>query len=179
MAIHPNPIAFSSILMNHSTMDKQKKRDALWQTLQQRSKENQKIDSEKICIALTAWLNTHQPHQLGAFVPVRKEPNIWPVLYNYATTNPLYLPKYNPQKDAYDWAPYKEPLQPSKFNIPEPATACDTPPTLDACLVPALGIDPNGHRIGWGHGYFDRLLSTEIPHRIGIIFDCQQINDTI
>jgi 5-formyltetrahydrofolate cyclo-ligase len=46
-------------------------------------------------------------------------------------------------------------------------------------VVPAVGIDAKGHRLGWGHGYFDRLLSTAIPHRIGIIFDCQRMSDHI
>ena len=154
-------------------MDKQIKRKELWQKLNQLTEHETK--SRRICITLEQWLQHYQPKQLGAFVPVKKEPNIWPVLLNFAKTNALYLPKFNPHTEAYDWAIYKEPLQSSKFNIPEPTMACNTPPSLDACLVPALGIDPNGNRIGWGHGYFDRLLNTDIPHRIGIIFECQLI----
>ena len=160
-------------------MKKSTHRNPLIKTLSKLSTNEKQLASTLICNQLTRWLNTHQPNQLGAFVPVRNEPNIWPALKNYATTNALYLPKYNPKKNGYDWALYKEPLTASKFNIPEPATACGTSPTLDACVVPAVGIDPNGHRIGWGHGYFDRLLSTKIPHRIGIIFDCQRISAPI
>lgn len=160
-------------------MTKATHRESIIHTLGKLPNEKKQVASTQIRNHLSHWLAIHQPNQLGAFVPVRNEPNIWPALKNYATTNALYLPKYNPKKNGYDWALYKEPLTASKFNIPEPATACGTPPTLDACVVPAVGIDPKGHRIGWGHGYFDRLLSTKIPHRIGIIFDCQRISNHI
>lgn len=154
-------------------MSKATHRNTIIHTLNQLSPTEKAAASAQICKKLTQWLTTHQPNQLGAFVPVRHEPNIWPVLLDYAKTNELYLPKFNPTTNGYDWGPYSDPLSPSKFNIPEPATACSKPPQLDACLVPAVGIDPNGNRIGWGYGYFDRLLTTDIPHRIGIVFDCQ------
>lgn len=160
-------------------MNKVKHRETIIHTLGKLSHEEKNLASIQINTHLIQWLNRNQPKQLGAFVPIRNEPNIWPTLLDYAKKNSLFLPKFNPITNCYDWAPYKNYLKNSKFNIPEPLNSCASPPQLDACLVPALGIDTSGHRIGWGHGYFDRLLSTNTCHRIGIIFDCQRIKTPV
>ena len=140
---------------------------------------NQSNKNKAICLKLNQWLDEHQPNQLGAFFPTKTEPNIWPILTQYAKKNPLFLPKFNEKTNRYEWAPYTTQLPPGKFNIPEPKIRCSFPPNLDTCLVPALGIDQDGNRLGWGHGYFDQLISTSIPHRIGIIYECQYIKNTI
>lgn len=45
-----------------------------------------------------------------------------------------------------------------RFGIPEPRESCAHGlPSL--ILVPALGFSRNGHRIGYGGGYYDRLLA--------------------
>ncbi len=48
---------------------------------------------------------------------------------------------------------------------------------LDVVLVPALAIDPAGHRIGYGAGYYDRTLPRFVPPAtaIGVAFDYQLI----
>jgi 5-formyltetrahydrofolate cyclo-ligase len=41
----------------------------------------------------------------------------------------------------------------------------------DLILVPTLGFDTKGNRIGWGGGYYDRLLSTQRSAlKIGLCF---------
>lgn len=149
-------------------------RNELWKKLDAISTHHHQAYSSIICKKMDDWLTKHKPTSIGAFYPVRKEPNIWPVLSNFATTRSLYLPKYIQAHDQYKWALYEGSLTPSQFGIPEPTDIPHPQPTLDACFIPALGIDNNGNRIGWGHGYFDRLLTTHIPHRIGIIFSIQK-----
>jgi len=68
-------------------------------------------------------------------------------------------------------------LRPSgAFDIPEPAP--DAPlaalETIDFVLVPALALDPTGRRIGYGRGYYDRLL-TKLPNalRVAVAYDFQ------
>jgi 5-formyltetrahydrofolate cyclo-ligase len=70
-------------------------------------------------------------------------------------------------------------LCPSTFNVPEPvdheipAEAGD----IGAAVIPLIGFDACGHRIGYGAGYYDRFLGThDRILRIGIGFACQRVN---
>jgi 5-formyltetrahydrofolate cyclo-ligase len=66
----------------------------------------------------------------------------------------------------------------SAFGIDEPGT--DAPSVslehIDLVVAPALAIDPRGHRIGYGAGYYDHTL-THMPnaHTVGVAFDFQLI----
>ena len=46
------------------------------------------------------------------------------------------------------------------FSVPEPPeTSAIVPPSqVDVALVPALAVDPRGYRIGYGGGYYDKLI---------------------
>ncbi|MEP4532239.1 MAG: 5-formyltetrahydrofolate cyclo-ligase [Cyclobacteriaceae bacterium] len=51
----------------------------------------------------------------------------------------------------------------NKFNIPEPVDAAPADISrLDAILIPLLAADKKGNRVGYGKGFYDRLLS-EMP----------------
>ena len=44
---------------------------------------------------------------------------------------------------------------------------------LDLALVPGLGFDARGHRLGRGKGHYDRLLAGFGGRKIGVAFDFQ------
>jgi 5-formyltetrahydrofolate cyclo-ligase len=50
-----------------------------------------------------------------------------------------------------------------------------TPGELDAIVVPALALDLRGHRIGYGAGYYDRMLPAFAPPAVtvGVAYDFQ------
>jgi 5-formyltetrahydrofolate cyclo-ligase len=68
-------------------------------------------------------------------------------------------------------------LVPSTFGVPEPigseiAAAAED---IDTIVLPMLGFDRKGGRIGYGAGYYDRFLSKNPNLRkIGIAFACQE-----
>ncbi len=55
-----------------------------------------------------------------------------------------------------------ETLTPDLFGVLAPAEDAEmiTPAQGDVVLVPALAVDPRGHRLGYGRGFYDRFLST-------------------
>lgn len=72
-------------------------------------------------------------------------------------------------------------LTPGPFGIPEPDPAFSTKislESLEAILVPGIAFDRNGHRLGYGKGYYDRLLSKKSEQclAIGLAFKEQLIN---
>ena len=72
-------------------------------------------------------------------------------------------------------------MRPNRFGIPEPTRSFDhrlNPWTLDVVLLPLVGFDESGHRLGMGGGFYDRSLAFERcfrrPWLIGIAHRCQR-----
>lgn len=69
-------------------------------------------------------------------------------------------------------------LVPSTFGVPEPIGS-EIPAKgedVDTIILPMLGFDRTGGRIGYGAGYYDRFLGKHPALRkIGIAFACQEI----
>ena len=62
-------------------------------------------------------------------------------------------------------------------NIPEPmddGPEADDPTAL--VLMPGLAFDPQGHRIGYGGGFYDKFLSSEPTHpTLALCYDFQML----
>ena len=70
-------------------------------------------------------------------------------------------------------------LRPTSFGAMEPAGGAPVAPAdLDVVLVPAVAFDERGMRVGYGGGFYDRLLSRtrESTARIGMCFDAQLVD---
>ncbi len=92
----------------------------------------------------------------------------------------LLLPLVGPEH-SLRFAPWHDdtPLQTNRYGIDEPAHSPDQSVTagqLDAVVVPCVAVDPAGHRIGFGAGYYDRALAPSSARRIGVVFEVQVVD---
>lgn len=70
------------------------------------------------------------------------------------------------------WTPGME-LSFDRHGIPHPPEGDAIVP--DVVLVPCNAFDPNGYRLGYGGGYFDRTLAVIDPVAIGVGFESGRI----
>ena len=66
-----------------------------------------------------------------------------------------------------------ENLKKGAFGIKEPEEKREWTEKIDLCVVPGLGFDKNGGRIGFGRGYYDRFLSDKQCKKVGIAYSNQ------
>lgn len=64
-------------------------------------------------------------------------------------------------------------IRKNEYNIPEPVDGIEIPnEKIDVVFIPLLTFDNNGHRVGYGKGFYDRFLANCKPEtvKIGLSF---------
>jgi 5-formyltetrahydrofolate cyclo-ligase len=107
-----------------------------------------------------------QPRQLACYVPFRSEADVMPIVrWCWSQRIEVSAPRVDPaaKRMTLHKIAGEEELQPGAYGIREPAphaplAAAPTPGTSLLMLVPGLAFDAAGRRLGYGGGYYDRLL---------------------
>lgn len=100
------------------------------------------------------------------------------IMQNIIKTKELLLPKKVGHILEFKKIKDLTKLEDGIFGIKEPNRVCQTSHKIDLVLVPAIAISRRGERIGYGHGYYDRVLSTLNTKTISLVY-AKQIIDKI
>jgi len=111
---------------------------------------------------------------LGFYWPIRGELDLRDVARRHVAADsaaalPVVVEK-NAPVEFWQWT-HGARMQRGLWNIPVPAERRVVVP--DVLLIPLVGYDAAGYRLGYGGGYYDRTLAATVPHafRIGVGFD--------
>ena len=114
---------------------------------------------------------------VSCFLPTRTEPDTRGFL-NWAQAEGVEALLPSSREDGLlDWIrPNGEGVVPGAYGIEEPLGERFGPESLarvDLMLVPAAAVDLDGHRLGWGRGYFDRALAAlgSPPPVYAVVYD--------
>ncbi len=138
----------------------------------------------EICARLVeqpAWVKARS---VMLFAPLPDEPNVRALFPAALDAGKLVaLPRFNALLGDYEAAVIRDldkDCVEGKFGVLEPSAMCETVDLkrLDLILVPGVAFGWQGHRLGRGKGFYDRLLAEVSGQTCGVGFD-QQVVSTL
>jgi 5,10-methenyltetrahydrofolate synthetase len=126
------------------------------------------------------WWKAARPAALGVYWPLRDEPDLQPAYAELARLGARLLLPVVVQKDAaLEFAEWRigEEMVKDQMGVAVPADLRLQAAYPPALLVPCLGFNPQGYRLGYGGGFYDRTLArhTPRPQTLGIAYQCLQV----
>lgn len=171
---HPPPADIAAI--------KASLREAIKRSLGLLAEAEQHRGSQEICRQIAAAPFWQEARTVMMFAPIRSEPNLRPLAVEMLRRGRLCLPRVDWHQKRMAAAAVRDldrSLILRRNNILEPRPECpEVPPgEIDLILVPGLGFDRSGRRLGRGGGFYDRFLAepTLRAVRCGVLFEPQLV----
>lgn len=121
-----------------------------------RKKLDIKVISHKICEKIRALEEFKNAQNVMIFYPLKDEIDLLELLDEGKN---FFLPRMTGLN--LNVCPYKkgDKLEVKQFGVKEPKTHPVAPKLIDLIIVPALMIDSKNYRLGYGKGFYDRLIT--------------------
>lgn len=156
-------------------MTKGELRTKLLRLLRQQKEEARRRKSEAIRQQVTRLPEFQQASTVCCYVALPYEVQTWRLIDEMLAQGKRVVVPVTRQRsqrltlsEVRDW---RAELAPGSFGVHEPVPSAVRRirrQALDLVLVPGLAFDHRGHRLGHGHGYFDRFLA-RLPRRVTTI----------
>ncbi|MEO1621045.1 MAG: 5-formyltetrahydrofolate cyclo-ligase [Cyanobacteria bacterium J06632_3] len=155
--------------------DKETQRRALLKARLAMPERIRREKSASICQHLQSWPVFQRSGLTLAYCSVNGEPDLSPLLQQQRSWG---LPRCE-GKDLqwHRWFPTSPwQLTTGSYGItePDPNSPLVEPYKVDLILVPCIACDINGYRLGYGGGFYDRMLGDDVWRKkptIGIVFE--------
>ncbi|GAA5315827.1 MAG: 5-formyltetrahydrofolate cyclo-ligase [Candidatus Pelagadaptatus aseana] len=168
--------------------DRQKLRQELRQRRRALTGKQQQIAAQSLCRQLRNQLFFLRARHIAIYLPNDGEIDPRPLMQTALTMGKkCYLPVLYPDgRHILQFLPFDNDtrLQDNRFGIPEPCVRQQhqhKPKYLDLVLMPLVGFDARGGRMGMGGGFYDRTFAfrqnpaCHKPRLIGLAHQCQQV----
>lgn len=135
--------------------------------------------SERIRKRLASLPVWKRARVVALYAPIRGEVDLLPLVeLARAEGKRVIFPRARVEGRALEFFEIRRPedLVPGAYGVPEPPGegARRVPlSAVDLVVLPGLAFDARGRRLGFGGGYYDRLLERGGPVTVGVAFDCQ------
>lgn len=130
--------------------------------LQKRKKQDWKESARCICGHLEEFFRKNCFERVGFYYPIQNEIDLREVLIRLKeekVIKTLALPRIRQKKMQFLRWEASSVLDNDDTGIPAPISGEIISP--QCLLIPCVGIDPNGYRLGYGGGWYDRLLAQD------------------
>lgn len=112
-------------------------------------------------------------HVIGIYHPIKNELDITELIKEHKVFS---LPRVEGQGMHYYPYDHQTELKQSAFQILEPLKSVHMDSNLDLIIIPALAVDDQFQRLGYGKGFFDRFIEDH-PHiqTLCVVLDFQKL----
>jgi 5-formyltetrahydrofolate cyclo-ligase len=162
---------------------KRKLREEILNRLRRISPGQREAASAAACALLRGQPVWKSARRILFYAPLPLEIDLRPLMFEALREGrQVALPRFLPSERAYgacQITDHDTDCVPGRFGIQEPKEHCPPAPLnqLDLLLVPGVGFALDGHRLGRGRGYFDRLLHRVTAVKCGVGFDEQVVEE--
>jgi 5-formyltetrahydrofolate cyclo-ligase len=138
--------------------------------------------SAAICALVVAAPSYAAARTIHCYLPMRSEVDTRPLIadalaHGKRVVVPIVVPKATDLAHAWLESLAADTLVPGTFGTFNPRDLRPAAPgDWDLVIVPLLAFDRHGHRLGYGKGYYDRLLAASLVTTIGVGFAAQEID---
>jgi len=132
------------------------------------------IHAQKILSKLKTMKSFSEAKSIGCYYSIGSEVqtnNIIKFLLNEKKI--VSLPKVSDDTMVFRKIENVTKLEKGNFNISEPKENCPIEENHDVILVPCIGLDNNGNRLGYGYGFYDRYLTKNDSTKIALTYSKQ------
>ena len=138
------------------------------------SAELRDIASEKIHENLKKNSSFINAQNIACYFPIGSEVNTHNIMLDTLEQGKnLLLPKIIGDNIEFYIVSNLEKLEKGRFEIMEPKDSCERTKKIDCVLIPTVGVSKSGVRLGYGHGYYDRFLSSTDAMKISLTYSKQ------
>lgn len=116
-------------------------------------------ESADVTLHLRRWLADLSPAKVLVYLPMPGEVDVTGVVDE---RHRWYVTRTPGGDRPLTVHPFDAPREVHRLGYEQPVAGSETidPAELDVVLTPSLSLSQDGHRLGWGKGYYDRLFAS-------------------
>lgn len=128
--------------------------------------------------ALPEFVNAQE---ILIYIPIHGEVDVTTLFKNHSAKKKFVLPRTESKSKALNL--YKidslDDLIKGTYDIPEPKSHLPKvpPEDIDLAIIPGVAFAKDGHRVGYGGGFYDRLIKKLKCPTIGVAYNFQIVNN--
>ena len=129
-----------------------------------------RVKDRKITNMLDELIDRRRPGTVMLYLPMGMEVDVRPLIRRLRRRGVTVLVPFM-EGESFRLVKYRLPLQKKRFGIYEPKFSKQyRPKVIDIAIVPIVGTDPTGRRVGFGKGMYDRFFEKEKHNIREILF---------
>lgn len=137
------------------------------------------LNDQKIIKKIQNHKNFKIAEKILFYLPIHGEVDLTALFNKYCSEKTFILPRVKGKTLHLHAIKSLRHTTKGKFSISEPQKHLPiiNPRDLDAVLIPGVVFSEDGHRIGYGKGFYDRLLKKTNCPKIGIAYEIQIVKN--